>query len=231
MFNGTETIEGTFIKESKNRFLCEVLIDNQLVECYVPSSSRIENYLKLSNKKVLLTKNIGSKSRTKYSLFAVMYYNKYVILNLNKVNELLTYYIEQNEFVEAQIYTIEKEKTVNGYKTDLIIYEPLKSEEKIIEAKGIIGITREVLFPKVHSERALKQLEQISILLRNNYIVEYYFVSLSPIVKKVIINSSHSKYYKLLNECIENGLRLKGIGAILNKEKEVSFVKIKVEIM
>lgn len=231
MLNKIETIEGTFIRESKNRFLCEVLIDNQMVECYVPSSSKIGNYLKLENKRVLLTKNIGSQSRTKYSLFAVMYYNKYIILNLNKVNELLACYIETNELVKSQIYTIKKEKTVNGYKTDLIIYESLNSEERIIEAKGIIGITREVLFPKVHSERALKQLKQINILLKNNFTVEYYFVSLSPIVKKVVINNLYGEYHKLLNECIKNGLKLKGIGAVLNNNKEVSFFKIKVDVI
>lgn len=83
-----QLIEGVFIEESKNRFLCKVLIDNKVCECYVPSSSRIENYLNVKGKKVLLTPN-KSNSRTNYSLFAVKFYNKYILLNLNLTNKVV----------------------------------------------------------------------------------------------------------------------------------------------
>ena len=43
---GNET--GTFIKESKNRFLCEVLVDKKITECYIPSSCRLDNFLELT---------------------------------------------------------------------------------------------------------------------------------------------------------------------------------------
>lgn len=65
-----ELIKGIFIEESKNRFLCKVVVDGVLHECYVPSSSKIENYLNINNKEILLTRNQGGNRRTKYSLFA-----------------------------------------------------------------------------------------------------------------------------------------------------------------
>lgn len=38
---------GIFIRELKNRFLCEVEIDSESVVCYVPSSCHLSNFLKL----------------------------------------------------------------------------------------------------------------------------------------------------------------------------------------
>lgn len=46
-----EYITATFIKELKNRFLCEVEIDGERVVCYVPSSCHLSNFFKLEGKK------------------------------------------------------------------------------------------------------------------------------------------------------------------------------------
>lgn len=230
MFSDLEIIEGTFIKESKNRFLCEVLVDGMIEECYVPSSSRIENYLNLNNKKVLLSRNAGENIRTKYSLFAVYYYSKLILLNLNKVNDILIQYLLKNELDENEIFTIKKEEFINGYKSDLVIKEFNKPKEKIIEAKGIIDIRKEIHFPKVHSDRALKQLKNLKILLNNQYDVEYYFVSLSPIVKKVNITSSTPKYHNILCECLSNGLKIKGISIHIDKTMNINFEKLNINV-
>lgn len=230
MFSELEIIEGTFIKESKNRFLCEVLVDGTIEECYVPSSSRIDNYLKLNKKKVLLSRNIGKNVRTKYSLFAVYYYNKFILLNLNKVNDILIQYLSETVLDEKQIYTIKKEEFINGYKSDLVIKEFNNPLGKIIEAKGIIDIRKEIHFPKVHSDRALKQLMNIKTLLKNHYDVEYYFVSLSPIVKKVNITSLTPEYFKILCECLNSGLKIKGISINIDRKMNIEFNKLNINI-
>jgi len=76
-------IEGIFKSESKNRFLCNVLVNGKLCECYIPSSSKLSPLVNLKGKKVLLTLNKGTNNRTKYSVFAVQHYRKYILLNLN----------------------------------------------------------------------------------------------------------------------------------------------------
>lgn len=230
MFNELEIIEGIFLKESKNRFLCEVLINGVVEECYVPSSSRIENYLKLNSKKVLLSRNNGRSIRTKYSLFAVYYYNKLILLNLNKVNDLLMYYLLENDLVDSDIYNIKKEVFIDGYKSDLVIKKFDETKEKIIEAKGIIDIRKEIDFPKVHSERALKQLINIKTLLNSQYAVEYYFVSLSPIVQKVSITDLTPDYYNMLKQCLKNGLKIKGITICIDEGWNIYFKKLSINI-
>lgn len=200
-----EIIEGIFIEESKNRFLCKVLVLDEIYECYVGSASKLRNYLKLLGKRVLIKKNVGKGLRTQYSLFAIMYYGKYIVLNLNIVNAVLEEYLK-NKFKQAEIY---KEKFIEDYKSDFLI----KSKENIVvEAKGIIAARRKVIFPTVYSGRAIKQLELILELLQKGWKAEYYFISLSPIVKTICINKNklYTEYSNLLVKCIDNGMKTSG---------------------
>ena len=79
-------IEGTFLKELKNRFLCEVLVNGEPTVCYVPSSCHLGNFLDLKNKKVLLVRTQTPKSRTQYALFAVPFKRSQIILNTSMAN-------------------------------------------------------------------------------------------------------------------------------------------------
>ncbi len=81
-------IEAWYEKELKNRFLCEVIIDGKSMECYVPSSCHLSNFIDISNCPVLLIKN-PEKSRTAYSLFAFKLQEKYVLLNTSIANKII----------------------------------------------------------------------------------------------------------------------------------------------
>ena len=52
-----ELVYGTFIEEVKNRFLCKVKIQDEIIECYIPSSCRLENFIRLNGSTVLLKEN------------------------------------------------------------------------------------------------------------------------------------------------------------------------------
>ena len=43
--NSNEIVEGYFIRELKNRFLCEVEVNSDLDVCYVPSSCQGQSIL------------------------------------------------------------------------------------------------------------------------------------------------------------------------------------------
>lgn len=209
-----EIIEGIFIEESKNRFLCKVLVLDKTYECYVGSASKLRNYLKLLGKRVLIKKNVGKDLRTQYSLFAIMYYGKYIMLNLNIVNIILEEYLK-NKFKQAAIY---KEKFVGDYKSDFLING---KENIVVEAKGIIAARRNVIFPTVYSGRAIKQLKLILKLLEEGWKAEYYFISLSPIVKSININKNklYKEYYTLLNKCVNKGMITKGFNVSYEENK------------
>lgn len=219
-----EIIEGTFIEESKNRFLCKVLVLDKICECYVGSASKLRNYLKLTGKKVLIKKNVGKDLRTKYSLFAIMYYGKYILLNLSIVNAILEEYLKNN-FKKSIIY---KEKFIEDYKSDFLI----SGKENIsVEAKGIIAAKKEVIFPTVYSSRAIRQMNLILNLLKKGWKAEYYFISLSPIVKTIHINKSklYKEYSNLLVQCIDNGMKVKGFN-VFYKGTEIK-IKDKINVI
>lgn len=200
-----ETIEGTFIRESPNRFLCEVEIFGEVHECYIPSSSRIENYLSMRNKKVLLTEN-KVKRRTKYSLFAVSVKEKYVIVNLNMVNSLLKNLILQGKLKDYKGYLAKNEVYTDGYKADLLL---CKGEVEIIaEVKGVISEQSIVCFPQVHTERGVQQLIQLKSLLLHGKKVHYFFVSLSPFVNTIKISNNNVKYLEAISSCLELGMKI-----------------------
>lgn len=203
-----EMIEGIFISENKRRFLCKVLVDGKIEECYISCSSKLKHYLNLINKKVLLTVNKSKTAKTKYSVFAVKYYGKYILLNSNIVNKVLQEEIQNILDSKAHSSKIVVEKYVEAYKADLVIFG---DQTTIVEAKSIIGSKRKVTFPNVNMERAIRQLKKLSELLSKGYSVEYYFVSLSPIVRMVLIDEYYKEYKSLLIGCIKKGLIVRGI--------------------
>lgn len=206
-------IKGRFLKECKNRFICMVNVNNEVIECYVPSASRLANYIKLIDKEVLIIENKGKNTRTKYSLVAVKHYNSYILLNLNYANLFVKEYLNNN----YKFDNLFCEKVIEGYKTDFVLEN--KNEMVLVEAKGIISASKEIVFPSVYSERAVKQLELLLILLDKGYKAKYFFVSLSSTVKNVLINPEDTGYRRLLLECAEKGMDVIGLRCCLRKDE------------
>lgn len=219
-------VVGIFKRELKNRFLCEVQIDNDDVVCYVPSSCHLSNFLQLEGKKVLLvaTKTIGS--RTPYALFAVPYKRSYIILNTSMANRAFENSIQRRcfSFLGGRKDII-KEHTVDGYKTDLF----LPVSNTIIEIKSIISIEDRAIFPTVYSERTIYQLKTIYSMLLKGYRVCMAFVSLHPYVKNITIDSN-TEFYTELVKCLDAGLILKAYTCRLQNDKVLIDKEICVEI-
>jgi DNA-binding sugar fermentation-stimulating protein len=202
-------IEGIFIKELNRRFVGEVLVNGNIQECHIASSTKLWQYLKLRHKSVILTENKDLNRRTRYNLVAVKYYNKFILLNLNIANKLVEEYLINMRESKNQSIALTKEKLIKGYKADFVLFNDEENLE-IIEVKSVLSTRRITKFPNVYSERMVNQLERILLLLQQNIKVSYYIVALSPIIKEIIINSEYVKFYRLFHECISKGMDLKG---------------------
>jgi DNA-binding sugar fermentation-stimulating protein len=200
--------KGIFVKESKNRFLCEVIVDDRTVECYIPSSCRLDNFLQLSGRTVLLSRNKSNSSRTEYSVTAIPYKASYLLLNTSLSNKLIFENISSRRFsFIGTRNNILKEQKIGTYKADLLVAEKTKT---LIEIKSIITQSNDAIFPTVYSQRAIDQLRHIYDLLLSGYKACYFFVSLNPYVKNIKINSDIKEYHALLADCIKQGMVLKG---------------------
>ena len=169
---------GIFQQELKNRFRCVVKVDDIDEVCYVSASCRLENFIDLHNKEVQLTPSTNS-SKLQHTLFAVYKNNekKATILNLSLANAVVFEQLHRRLFSFLGSRKLaRREVLVEGYKADIFI----EDTKTAIEIKTIIASSRQANFPSVKSERGLKQLEQIKVLLKKGYRVCYMFVSLRP---------------------------------------------------
>ncbi len=206
--NGDTFIEGIFIEESKNRFIGKVKVNGTIFECYIPSSSKLENFINIKNKRVLVTENKKKGIRTKYSLFGVFYRNRLIVLNLNIVNKLFQEIIKSGQYKEYNDFSeVRREAAYKGYKADIL----LDGKEKlVVENKALIDVKKAATFPTVYSERAIEQLEKLDKLLYDNCKVCYNFIALSPFINSVRINTDELEYYTAFMQCVNHGMQVNG---------------------
>ena len=223
--SNTDFVIGTFRRELKNRFLCEVSIDGEDVVCYVPSSCHLSNFLKLEGKQVLLVPTQAPNARTKFALFAVPYKRNYILLNTSMANRAVESSIQSRRFSYLKKRkTAIKEHTLEGYKADLF----LPASNTVIEIKSVISLDPIGHFPTVYSERTLKQLELMLNLLHKGYKVCLIIVSLHPYLKELQIENN-TEFYSALKKCIDAGLLFKAYTCKLHSQTVLIDKEIRIE--
>lgn len=205
---------GLFMSESKNRFLCTVTIDGAEEICYIASSCRLDNFIDLRGKSVLLIKNKGTKGRTQYAVIGVKHKRNYIILNTSWANKAI-----DSSFLKRRFSFLGKRKDyrteydVKGYIADFFV----PCSKTVIEVKSVIATSETAVFPTVYSERTLGQLKAIADLLDEGYKGYFFIVSLNPYVKCInLLNDS--EIVKQLNKCIARGMVVKGFCCRLSNE-------------
>jgi len=200
-----DTITGIFVEETKNRFLCTVEINGCVEKCHISSSCRLENFVSLAGKEVVLSKIQSQNASARYTVMAIKHKHSYIILNPSLANTAIRSCIHNRRFAFlGKRSEIKKECKINDYKSDFYI----PSQKRIIEVKSVISFNEVIAFPTVYSERAIKQLDSISALLKDGYKASYIIVSLNPYAKTLEINKA-TKLFEKLSMCMEDGLELK----------------------
>lgn len=218
--------EGIFISERKNRFICEVLVEGETIECYVPSSCRLDNFIDLHGKRVLLLPTEAPSARTKFSLFAVPYKRNYILLNIGKVNSIIEHNINKRYFSSLGSRSkILRECTIDSYKSDLFI----ANSNTILEIKSVLSLGKTAVFPTVFSQRTLDQLKKISILMDKGYHAAFIIASLSPYVEQIKIDRA-SLFYEALRPCIEKGMHLLAVSLYISNSEAQIKKKINIEL-
>lgn len=221
--NNITLIEGVFVKELKNRFLCEVMINGKSIECYVPSSCHLSNFIDISNCPVLLNKN-PEKSRTAYSLFAFKFQEKYVLLNTSIANKIIFEKLSSRMFnFLGKRKKPFKEYKYQGYKSDIFI----EDTNSFIEIKSLLSLDKIGLFPTVYSERTINQLKSFHEFLKNGFKINFFIVSLNPYIKKIQINRN-TDFYLLFKDCISLGMKVYGFKIDFNNSISIKRIACKI---
>ena len=200
---------GVFVREEKNRFLCTVNVQGRDEECYIPSSCRLENFIDLPGRNVILCENQNKNSRTRLSVYALEHRRTFIVLKTSEANAVIRDSIRNRRFsFLGKRSVVKPEAVVDGYKSDIYLPET----KTIVEVKSVIALEAEAVFPGVYSERAISQLRKLKEALLNDYKVVYVFVALNPRIKNVSISedANQTEYRELFNDCIKHGMECRG---------------------
>lgn len=217
----TSIQRGIFVKEIENRFLCQVIVDGIQQICYIPSSCRLDNFLDLKGKNILLIPTKGRQTATKYAVLAVEYKRNYILLNSNLANRVVEQGITSRRFCYlGKRSSVKREFIVDDYKCDLYI----EDSDTLIEIKSIITQKDVECFPSVYSKRALRQLDQLYWCLKLGRNVVYIIVSLNPYLKAIYIDQE-SEFYSRFIKCTNQGMKVFVYTCRLSKENNVKLCK------
>lgn len=207
MEKSNSLIEGILIGEQKNRFLCNVKIGDRIEECYIPSSCRLSNLISIKNPRVILRKVTSKNSRTNYAIYAIKIKRSFALIDLVDANKILYKQINRRMFsFLGSRKEILSEVSFGKYRADIFI----KDTSTIIEVKTVISDLPTALFPSIHSERAIKQLESISNLLGKGYHAYLFILALTPSIKKIVISNQEKEFLNILDICCQKGLIIHG---------------------
>ena len=225
--NQLDFVYGIFQSEIKNRFLCTVKINDEDVTCYIPSSCRLSNFIDMNGRSVLLKPVTTPNARTSYAVYAVKYKRGYILLNLAESNRVIESEIHRRYFhFLGKRKSIAREYKIGKYKADLFI----RDSKTIVEIKSTLAFGKNACFPTVYSERAIKQLREISKLLDDGYCACYLLISLNPEVKRITINSEVDDFYRVFVECVSKGMHCDAFSIRINNQKPEIYSKIQIEI-
>ncbi len=207
---------GIFCYEIKNRFRAMVLVDGKPVVCYIASSSRLSNFLRLENREALLIPSGKNSKRTEYTVFAVKHRNSYTLVELSMANTIIAEQLYRRSFsFLGRRKRLFREKTIAGYKADIFI----EDTNTIVEIKTIISEKKEAYFPSVYSERSIEQLDKLEKLLKKGFRVCFIIASLCPTTQVIRIDAN-TEFGEHLDCCLRWGLMLRAF-RIKTKKNEV----------
>lgn len=217
---------GRFVSESKNRFLCTVQVDGAEETCYIASSCRLDNFIDLHGKEVLLRRNTGKNVSTQYAVLGVKHKRNYVLLNTSWANKAIANSIHGRRFsFIGTRKNVKKEVNLHGYRADFYIDET----KTIIEVKSVISTFSTAKFPTVFSERTLRQLDDIEDMLYKDYKAYFFIISLNPYVREIRLLKD-TECYDHLKRCINKGLVLRGFACQLSITGE-PYIKKEIPIL
>ena len=212
----SEVAHGIFCHEIKNRFRAMVLVEGEPVVCYVASSCRLSNLMRLDNREVLLIPSGENSNRTEYTVFAVKHRNSFTLVDLSMANAIIAEQLHRRifSFLGSRRRWF-REKTISDYKTDIFI----EDTNTIVEIKTIISEKKEAVFPSVYSRRSIGQLDKIEELLKHGFRVCFILASLCPATQIIRIDEK-TELGERLDRCLKLGLMLRAF-RIKTKKNEV----------
>lgn len=166
------TIPGIFVRRV-NRFVAEVLIDEEVEQVHVKNTGRLQELL-VPKARVTLQKVSGSNRKTAYDLISV-YKPRLKWVNIDSLapNGLI-----KQQLMSLNYDVVKPEYTYRDSRFDF--YMESQGEKYLTEVKGCTlaaDLKRGIgLFPDAPTERGVKHLEELAVAAKEGYHCQIAFV-------------------------------------------------------
>ena len=194
-------IKGEFI-DRPNRFIANVLIDNNIEVCHVKNTGRCKELL-VKGTNVYLQKSDNPNRKTKYDLIAVQKGDRLINMD-SQIANYVALELVPNLFDNIKIF--KPEYKYGNSRFD--IYVETNTDKIFIEVKGVTlendGV---VSFPDAPTERGVKHLKELQKAVTEGYKAYVLFVVQMADVKYFEPNSkTHPEFADELKKAKENGV-------------------------
>ena len=195
-------VKGNFI-DRPNRFIANVIIDNNIEVCHVKNTGRCRELL-INGVTVYLEKCSNPNRKTQYDLISVQKNDRLINMDSQVVNKVV------HEFIPTLFENVKYKKPEYKYGNSRIdFYVETESEKILIEVKGVTlendGV---VSFPDAPTERGINHLKELQIAVTEGYRAYVLFVVQMSDVKYFEPNiKTHPEFAKELKIAKDNGVK------------------------
>lgn len=194
-------VKGEFV-DRPNRFIANVLFDNQVEVCHVKNTGRCKELL-VKGATVYLQKSDNPNRKTKYDLIAVQKGERLINMDSQIVNSVAFEFLP-NLFDNIKL--IKPEYKYGNSRLDF--YVETEIDKILIEVKGVtLENDGTVSFPDAPTERGVKHLKELQKAVTEGYRAYVLFIVQMSDVKYFEPNGkTHPEFAEELKKAKENGV-------------------------
>lgn len=201
---GTNLIEAQFT-ERVNRFLCTVLLDDELIEVHLHDPGRLKELL-LPGSKVLLRKESSLHRKTTYDIVGVYTGTTLVSCDSRVPNRLVKKALQEKALPELQDYhTISSEYTYQNSRIDFCL-----DTNVLLEVKGVTLVKNgRALFPDAPTVRGRKHVHTLMAALKEGFTSYIFFLIQRPDASRFTLNAqTDPQFATALEHAIRKGVHI-----------------------
>ena len=201
----------------RNRFVAEVEIDGEVVDCHVKNTGRCRE-LFLSGVKVVLQESDNPNRKTRYDLIAVYKNGQLINVDSQVTNTVVEEWVKESGYFQS-LKLVKREVTYGKSRFDLYV-EYGEDKRAFIEVKGVtleeIGVAR---FPDAPTLRGVKHVEELITCMQDGYEAYLFFVVQMKCIKRVEPNwKTHPEFGYALQKAADAGVHLLAYDCLMTED-------------
>ena len=201
----------------RNRFVAEVEIDGEVVDCHVKNTGRCRE-LFLSGVKVVLQESNNPNRKTRYDLIAVYKNGQLINVDSQVTNTVVEEWVKESGYFQS-LKLVKREVTYGKSRFDLYV-EYGEDKRAFIEVKGVTleenGVAR---FPDAPTLRGVKHVEELITCMQDGYEAYLFFVVQMKCIKHVEPNwKTHPEFGHALQKAADAGVHLLAYDCLMTED-------------